>query len=86
MRSAVGRWPGGTKSGALLRTMMLISGNALSTVPTQRWVLSAMVNVGSLSEQQRACVSYGGFLYGAAQFDHRFFRIAPAEAGVLDPQ
>ena len=62
------------------------SGDAIGAVPAQRWVLERMVEVGSLSETQRACVAHGGFVAGAEAFDNRLFGVSRAEAGAMDPQ
>lgn len=84
--SATGRWPAGTTHGAPFWSLLHASGNAISSVPSQRWVLSAMFAEGTLSEQQRECVSHGGWITGAARFDSRHFGMSPAESRVVDPQ
>ena len=43
------RWPGGCCTEAALQMMAHSSGDAVSTVPAQRWTLEATVDVGVLS-------------------------------------
>ena len=83
---ALGRWPGGCCTEAALQMMAHSSGDAVSTVPAQRWTLEAAVEVGALSETQKACVMHGGFVARADRFDHRLFGVSRAEAGAMDPQ
>ena len=80
------RWPGGCCTEAALQMMAHSSGDAVSTVPAQRWTLEAAVEVGALSETQKACVMHGGFVARADRFDHRLFGVSRAEAGAMDPQ
>ena len=61
-------------------------GNAVGEVPAARWVLEEAVDVTSLSDDQMARMSRGGFLSGAERFDGRCFGVSPAEAGAMDPQ
>eukprot|EP00964_Phaeocystis_antarctica_P153008 scaffold121068_cov36-Phaeocystis_antarctica.AAC.1 len=62
VRGAAGRWPGGCEGGAgALWPMLQAGGDAVGAVPAARWTLSAVVDVGTLSEVQAACVSHGGF-------------------------
>ena len=84
--SATGRWPAGMTHGAPFWSLLHASGDAISSVPSQRWVLSAIFAEGTLSEQQRECVSHGGWIAGAARFDSRHFGMSPAESRVVDPQ
>eukprot|EP00964_Phaeocystis_antarctica_P034402 scaffold19558_cov63-Phaeocystis_antarctica.AAC.1 len=51
VRGAAGRWPGGCEGGAgALWPMLQASGDAVGAVPVVRWTLSAVVDVGALSE------------------------------------
>ena len=86
MHASSCRWPGGATSKTRLRSLLLAAGDAVATVPAQRWTLSLILDVDSLTDQQRACVSYGSFLCGAELFDGRFFSMSPAESAVTDPQ
>ena len=76
------RWPGGVS--AQLHGIMHASGDAVSSIPLQRW--SPTGSLWHLSSQQNESVRYGGFLAGAQEFDHSCFGVSPAEAAVIDPQ
>ena len=87
VRGAAGRWPGGCEGGAgALWPMLQASGDAVGAVPAARWTLSAVVDVGALSEVQAACVSHGGFVRDAERFDNAAFGVSAAESGAMDPQ
>jgi len=87
VRGAAGRWPGGCEGGAgALWPMLQASGDAVGAVPAARWTLSAVVDVGALSEVQAACVSHGGFVRDAERFDNTAFGVSAAESGAMDPQ
>ena len=66
--------------------MQAASGDAMSGVPSSRWVLEAMIDRSSLTSVQQACVQHGGFVGGADRFDAVSFGISPAEASAMDPQ
>jgi acyl transferase domain-containing protein len=76
------RWPGGVS--AQLHSIMHASGDAVSSIPLQRW--SPTGSLDHLSSQQNESVQHGGFLAGAQEFDHCYFGVSPVEAAVIDPQ
>ena len=49
--------------------MQAASGDAMSGVPSSRWVLEAMIDRSSLTSVQQACVQHGGFVTYASGFD-----------------
>jgi len=59
--------------------MLQASGDAIGDVPAARWTLSAVVDVGALSEVQASCVSHGGFVCDAERLDHTAFGMSAAE-------
>jgi acyl transferase domain-containing protein len=79
------RWPGGAV-GTAARAVLHASGDAITEVPSVRWMLGDEHDVSELSAQQLACVRHGGFLVAASDFDAHAFGISPAEAHTMDPQ
>ncbi|MFD7365567.1 SDR family NAD(P)-dependent oxidoreductase [Nocardiopsis alba] len=70
------RFPGGVASPEDLWSLVDAGGDAISTPPTDRgWDLEALTEVRG-----------GGFLERVADFDARFFGLAPREALAMDPQ
>ena len=86
----VGRWAGGVNSCEAREQLQHACGDAMSSVPSARWVLELVLDeraLSSLSEVQLQCVKHGGFVSGAERFDSRLFGISvPMEVGALDPQ
>lgn len=78
------RWPGGCSNPESFSELMQGSGDALSGVPAQRWVLEQEVDVTSLSKSQLTCIQHGGYIE-AEWFDGGFFGIASAEVIWMDP-
>ena len=76
-----GRWPGSCSSVAAAWSVAIASADTVGVVPSQRWV-----SPESLNEAQSACVKWGGFVFGAENFDAVFFRLSKAEAQAMDPQ
>ena len=82
----VGRWPGGCNGGVARSTLQQACGDALGAVPSSRWTLELVVDVGVLSVVQAACVRHGGFVAGAQRFDAVAFGLSRAESSAIDPQ
>ena len=85
----VGRWPGGVNSCEAREQLQHACGDAMSSVPSARWVLELVIDeraLSSLSEVQLQCVKHGGFVSGAERFDSRLFGVSVAEVGAMDPQ
>lgn len=76
--AAQARLPGGLGgAGAPLDVLLGAGGDAVGTVPTQRW---------QVADSGPPAGRYGGFLLGAEAFDAGFFGISAAEAKATDPQ
>ena len=85
----VGRWAGGVNSCEAREQLQHACGDAMSSVPSARWVLELVIDeraLSSLSEVQLQCVKHGGFVSGAERFDSRLFGVSVAEVGAMDPQ
>lgn len=78
-----GRWAGGCTFGVQLDRCARASGNAVTSVPSQRWCPQEQAEFGSGAQN---VVLHSGFISGATRFDNRCFRISPAEAAAMDPQ
>lgn len=64
----------------------LIQGkDAVSEIPKERWEWEAYYG-DALSAPNKTKIKWGGFIEGIAQFDAKFFNIAPREAELMDPQ
>jgi acyl transferase domain-containing protein/acyl carrier protein len=73
------RLPGGIGSARQLWEFLCSGGDAIGTVPEERW---ACYRSALLDRTTR----HGGFLDDVIGFDAEFFGIAPAEAAEMDPQ
>ena len=82
----VGRWPGDCNDSIARRQAQFAAADAVGFAPLTRWMLEQIVDVHSLSLQQRMCVQYGAFLSGVQRFDDRIFSISQAEVLTMDPQ
>ena len=78
---SAGRWPGGLMSDHTRSAMRTASGDSLTSVPSQRWVLDAVVDTSVLSVVQQRCVEHGGFVLGAEYFDLLAFGVFPSRGG-----
>jgi acyl transferase domain-containing protein len=65
--------------------MMQAGGDAVGSVPSARWTLSAEVDMATLSADQVAGQAHGAFMAGAEEFDGRCFGVPVAEGEVMDP-
>lgn len=76
--------PGGITSAAALWNYLKAGGDAVGSVPVDRWdgadLMGDALIPGSLLTDQ------GGFIEEADSFDSDFFRISPREAERMDPQ
>src|SRR5262244_1979934 len=80
------RFPGGVRSPEDLWRMVADGVDAIGPLPTDRgWDLSELDRFAAGPDGRRV-PTQGGFLDAAAGFDSAFFRIAPADALVIDPQ
>ena len=86
LHGATGSWPGGCGNEQARWLMQAASGDAMSGVPSSRWVLEVVIDRSSLTSVQQACVQHGGFMSGAELFAHSLFDISLAEAAAVDPQ
>ena len=68
------------------RMLVQALGDALGSVPSERWTVSLIADAPALSPSQLACVQHGGFLAKTDAFDHLAFGISTAEASTMDPQ
>ncbi|MGY0788315.1 SDR family NAD(P)-dependent oxidoreductase [Azospirillum argentinense] len=59
--------------------------DAVSEIPPDRWSLDGFYDPEP-GQPDRSYCKWGGFLRGVDRFDPAFFRIAPVEAAVMDPQ
>lgn len=59
--------------------------DAVAEVPADRWSLDEFYDPDPAAPNRTAC-KWGGFLDQIDQFDPLFFRIAPKEAEIMDPQ
>ena len=57
--------------------------NAIATVPSARWSLSALPHA---SDPIASCRRHGGFAEGVHLFDQQAFLVPPREASAMDPQ
>ena len=83
---AVGRWPGGVNGARGRLALQGCSGDALGAVPSLRWTLALVIDVGHHSAAQLQCARHGGFVHGAQRFDSAAFGLASVEASAMDPQ
>src|SRR2546423_3001541 len=80
------RFPGGVRSPDELWRLVADGRDAIGPLPTGRgWDLSGLDRFEAGPDGRRV-PRQGGFLDDAAGFDPAFFRIAPADALVIDPQ
>ena len=78
--------PGMVLSEAAAATVAASGGDLVGTVPLCRWEISrASAQAANLSDSVLQQSSYGAFISCIELFDSRHFRIAPAEAAVMDP-
>ena len=78
------RWPGGWLRTDEMHRLLRACGDALGSVPAQRWILEDEADVPSLSDGQLKCIRHGGYVE-AERFDSIFFSISPAEVSWMDP-
>lgn len=64
--------------------LLRAGGNAVSTVPKDRWDPDALE--ADPAARWSAATRYGGFIHGIREFDCAFFGISPREAAAMDPQ
>ncbi|MFF8288534.1 type I polyketide synthase [Streptomyces sp. NPDC016309] len=79
------RLPGGTHSPDAFWDLLLSGGDAVGTVPDDRWDAHRHTSPAHAAAVDRAC-RHGGFLDDIDGFDADFFGISPAEAAEMDPQ
>ncbi len=79
-----GRYPGGETLEAFWQT--LVEGrSAITEVPPERWDVAASFRPEGGAEDV-AYTKWAGFIGDVDKFDPLFFRLAPLEAEVMDPQ
>ena len=79
-----GRFPGARNVEEFWRNLAA-GRDAVTEIPPERWDWRPHFDADP-SRLGRTYCRWGGFLDGADEFDAAFFRIAPAEAEVTDPQ
>ncbi len=81
------RYPGGVRSPEDLWRLVADGVDAIGEMPADRgWDLPALDHFGAGLADVPAVPRHGGFLDDVAGFDPGFFRIAPLDALVMDPQ
>ncbi len=78
------RFPGGEGLEAF-RDLLTAGRHGIREVPSERWPGAPAMPDGLVSGDEPAC-RWGAFIDGVDLFDAGFFRIAPVEAKLLDPQ
>ncbi|HTJ70547.1 MAG TPA: beta-ketoacyl synthase N-terminal-like domain-containing protein [Actinospica sp.] len=76
------RMPGGVASAEDFWRLLSEGGDAVGTVPDERWAGFVAADDPTVDEVRR----HGGFLDDIAGFDAEFFGIPPVEAAAMDPQ
>ncbi|WP_421846100.1 SDR family NAD(P)-dependent oxidoreductase [Mycobacterium sp.] len=84
MIGMAGRFPG-ARSVTQFWENLVDGYDAVTEVPPERWDWREYFDPDPAKPGRTYC-RWGGFLDGADEFDNAFFRIAPAEAEVTDPQ
>ncbi|MEV8533622.1 type I polyketide synthase [Streptomyces sp. NPDC051211] len=79
------RLPGGVSSPAGLWDLLRSGGDAVGTVPDDRWEQYRQVSPAHAAAVERTS-RHGAFLDDVDGFDAEFFGISPAEAAEMDPQ
>jgi acyl transferase domain-containing protein/ubiquinone/menaquinone biosynthesis C-methylase UbiE/acyl carrier protein len=79
------RLPGGVRSPEALWKLLTNGVDAVTEVPENRWLASALYHPDS-ARPGRMNTRWGGFLDHIDRFDAQFFGISPREAAPADPQ
>ncbi|MEI7601683.1 MAG: SDR family NAD(P)-dependent oxidoreductase, partial [Aestuariivirga sp.] len=79
-----GRFPGADDVEAYWQ-LLLNDVHAISEIPKERWDVDAYYDPDP-EVSGKMVTRHGGFMEGVDRFDAEFFRIAPVEARLLDPQ
>lgn len=79
------RFPGNVNSPETMWRLLQSSQDAVSTVPENRWDISAYFDQRE-DAPGKMYTRHGGFIEQADQFDPLFFGISPREAAAMDPQ
>ncbi|TCP53434.1 KR domain-containing protein, partial [Tamaricihabitans halophyticus] len=81
------RYPGAVETPDQLWRLVSEGGEVRSAFPRDRgWDLNSLFAEPDAHDSGTTYTRWGGFLDGVADFDARFFGIAPGEALVMDPQ
>lgn len=79
------RFPGGADTPEALWDLIRDGGDAITTVPPDRWDVDAIYDTDA-SVPGTTSSRFGGFLDGVDRFDAGYFGISPREAAHMDPQ